>query len=318
MSERRIFYLSNDIDVPCGGVKVMYRHVDILNASGIPSFIVHKKRNFRCQWFKNQTPVVSWADMAMTSRDYLVVSEAHFASMSASLKGVPKVIFNQNCYYTFLQGYSLCPSEQVNYYDDRGIAAFLTVSKDSKNYLRYVFPDIPIMQVRNAIDRHIFSYSEQKREQVAFMTRKNIKDALQVINILKARRALGDFDIVPIENCNESEVARILKDSLFFLSFGYPEGFSLPPAEAMACGCVVVGYHGMAGREFMLPEFTYPIEVCAIQEYAQTVEEVLRLSQVDRALLDNKRRQASEYILKQYACARQERELVTFWKSLLM
>src|SRR3546814_3802603 len=31
----------------------------------------------------------------------------------------------------------------------------------------------------------------------------------------------------------EAESARILRESLLFLSFGYPEGFSLPPAEAM-------------------------------------------------------------------------------------
>ena len=30
--------------------------------------------------------------------------------------------------------------------------------------------------------------------------------------------------------------------SILFLSFGYPEGFGLPVAEAMSCGCAVIGY----------------------------------------------------------------------------
>ena len=53
---------------------------------------------------------------------------------------------------------------------------------------------------------------------------------------------LADFEIVPFINISQNEVIRILKDSLIFLSFGYPEGFGLPAAEAMACGCVTIGF----------------------------------------------------------------------------
>ena len=50
-----------------------------------------------------------------------------------------------------------------------------------------------------------------------------------------------------------SEVAKALREALLFLSCGHPEGFGLPLAEAIACGCLVVGYHGLAGRDFALP-----------------------------------------------------------------
>ena len=33
------------------------------------------------------------------------------------------------------------------------------------------------------------------------------------------------------------------------LSFGHPEGFGLPLAEAAACGCALIGYTGLGGRE---------------------------------------------------------------------
>ena len=39
------------------------------------------------------------------------------------------------------------------------------------------------------------------------------------------------------------------KESMLFFSFGHPEGFGLPVAEALACGCAVVGYTGLGGRE---------------------------------------------------------------------
>ena len=36
-----------------------------------------------------------------------------------------------------------------------------------------------------------------------------------------------------------------------FLSFGHPEGFGLPLAEAGACGCALIGYSGLGGREII-------------------------------------------------------------------
>ena len=40
-----------------------------------------------------------------------------------------------------------------------------------------------------------------------------------------------------------------MSESLVFLSFGHPEGFGLPVAEAIASGCAVIGYSGLGGRE---------------------------------------------------------------------
>jgi glycosyltransferase involved in cell wall biosynthesis len=43
-----------------------------------------------------------------------------------------------------------------------------------------------------------------------------------------------------------------LKESLLFLSFVNGEGLGLLAVEAMSCGCVVVGYDGMGGKEFFV------------------------------------------------------------------
>ena len=58
------------------------------------------------------------------------------------------------------------------------------------------------------------------------------------------------------------EVAGALQD-LDILSCGHPEGFGLPLAEAIACGCLVVGYHGLAGRDFAIPHMkVVEFEIC--------------------------------------------------------
>ena len=148
------------------------------------------------------------------------------------------------------------------------------------------------------------------------MTRKNPQDVMQVINILKFRGMLDDFDIVPIENKSEAEVAQIMRDSLIFLSFSYAEGFSLPAAEAMACGSIVIGYHGMGGKEFFDPAFSYPIQNADIIAFAQAVEEVIKEYNNNPHIFEKKGQQASEYILKTYTTEKEKEDIRTFWNEI--
>ena len=59
-----------------------------------------------------------------------------------------------------------------------------------------------------------------------------------------------------VENVSQSELIVEYQKADIFVHLNHPEGFGLPPLEAMACGCVVVGYHGGGGQEFMLNEQT--------------------------------------------------------------
>ena len=248
----------------------------------------------------------------------MVIPEEIFAEVNEIVRGVKKVVFNQNCYYTFLNGYSLNKFDIVPTYQDEEVIATLVVSEDSRQYLSYAFPTLRVIRVHNAIDPTMFYYSNHKKPLISFMPRKNIEDVLQVINILKYRNALSDFEIVAIHDKPEREVARILRDSLIFLSFGYPEGFSLPAAEAMACGCVVIGYHGMGGREFFNSEFSYPIANGDIIAFAQAVERVIDLYENDKAALREKGQSASHYILENYSVERQEKDIIEFWNSIII
>ena len=148
------------------------------------------------------------------------------------------------------------------------------------------------------------------------MTRKNCEHALQVINLLKFRNALDDFDITIIENKTEQEVAEIMQESLIYLSFGYPEGFSLSIAEAMSCGCIVIGYHGNGGKELMNPKFTYPIEMGYIIDFAKTVEKVLKQYNDNPENILLKGKKASEFICKNYSPEIEEKEVVDIWRRI--
>ncbi len=88
---------------------------------------------------------------------------------------------------------------------------------------------------------------------VAYMPRKNKALAAQIMAICDARRDRSRLDLswVPLENLDQDGVAEALRGCHLFLATGFPEGCPLPPLEAMACGCLPVGFAGFGGWDYM-------------------------------------------------------------------
>ena len=66
---------------------------------------------------------------------------------------------------------------------------------------------------------------------------------------MKSKSWFKDWEIRAIHGLNQAKVVELLQMSTGFLAFGHPEGFGLPLAEAAACGCALIGYSGLGGRE---------------------------------------------------------------------
>ncbi len=245
MSLSRVLYYCPDHPSPSGGTKTLYRHVDLLRGMGIDAAILHNKPGFRCSWFVNTTPVVYTPDTGLDSDTDLLVLPEVLGPQTVALAGpVPKVIFNQNTHYTW-RGYSIPPVEPTPYTDPH-VRGSLVLTEYDEKVLRWAFPKHPVFVVPHGIDPVLFPLGESKRKQIAYMPRKHPEEARQVLGWLWARGALKGWEVVAIDGLSEADTSQVLQESLVFMAFGYPEGGTLPPFEAMATGCVVVGYGGHA------------------------------------------------------------------------
>jgi len=88
---------------------------------------------------------------------------------------------------------------------------------------------------------------------VAYMPRKNKALAAMVREIFHARAQSTGLraDWLEIKDLDQAGVAAALQRAHVFLATGFPEGCPLPPLEAMAAGCLPVGFSGFGGLDYL-------------------------------------------------------------------
>jgi hypothetical protein len=233
-----------------------------------------------------------------------------------SLPNEPRlVIFNQNAYKTFAAPGSVF-SWQRHARSGR-IEAILVVSEDNAEYTRYAFPGVRVERIRNSIDDATFYPGPMERaKRIAVMPRRRASDWNQVQGLLTLRGCLKNWDIVPIASKSEQETAEILRSCAIFLSFSEQEGFGMPPAEAMACGCYVIGFTGLAGREFFSPDICAVAKEGDVLGFAKEIERGVRHYEQDPAAIREAALTGAARIRRDYSPDIQLAELKRFYESL--
>jgi glycosyltransferase involved in cell wall biosynthesis len=251
--------LHPDLERPIGGVKQMHRFAEALMACGREATVIQDQAGFHPGWFDSSVCTVAVAEWRQRTdlapeRDVVVLPETFLTVLDRYRPGLPKIIFNQNGAYTFgtdPSQLSQSPAEVLRLYRHPELLHVLCVSKHDEQLLAEGLALGParVSRLVNAIEPELFRPGGPKRRQIAYMPRKNGRDAAIVAALLQAQPWWPGWQLVPIHKQPQAEVARILQESLVFLAFGHPEGFGLPLAEALACGCALVGYSGLGGRE---------------------------------------------------------------------
>lgn len=347
ISKRNIYFVCPDEKKNSGGVKQIYRQVDILNKNGYHASVLHGKKGFKANWFAHSThiiyrpylhyylksqkkqnqkkkpaafffkilgDVIRFFSPKIEKNALLVFPEIYGPNVHLIERQVEKIIFNQNCYYTFNQ----FPDQTLlsgSIYDH--IKHCIVVSEDSQNYMQTAFPHLSVHRIKLGINHEVFHYTSQKKLQVAYMPRKRSSEVKQIITILKNRKKITGWELIAIDGVKEKQVAEILKNSSIFLSFNHIEGFGLPPAEAMSCGNIVIGYPGNAGKEYFKPEFSFPIEENNIIDYVLKIEEVCLKLEKNPKWLEEIGQKAAEYVNENYSMNHEEKSILEVWTKIL-
>lgn len=237
---------------PTGGMAVLHQIAGYLHGAGVPVVLVPRDEDFWRPETSCDVPVTLWADLELNREDLWLVPEGWVNALTPGLQaGARCVVYVQNWAYLF----SALP-EGVTW--DRLPVSFIAVSEPVEWFMRQSL-GVKSPVLRPGIDLTRFCPPQEPLApspvRIAYMPRKNKALAAQIKAMFQSRSVrnpdLPSVEWVPIEGQSQQGVAELLRGSHIFLAAGYPEGCPLPPLEAMASGCVVVGYAGLGGFDYM-------------------------------------------------------------------
>jgi glycosyltransferase involved in cell wall biosynthesis len=251
-----------DVAHPLGGVKQIHRLAECIQRSGRQATLIQDSEAFHPGWFKSDLPTISVSEWVKrrdsgdldSGTDVVIVPETFVNVVFGYAGKLPVVIFNQNGSYSFgpiTTHQYWNPDSVLGVYHDQRILHVLCVSRSDQDLLINGFGLKPesVSCIRNGLEVDLCQPQGDKLRRIAVMPRKNERDVAVVRALLQQKPWMGQWEWVEIAGQSHYGVIEQLQTCAMFLSFGHPEGFGLPVAEAMACGCAVVGYSGLGGRE---------------------------------------------------------------------
>lgn len=257
MGMRTYFFLP-PVRQAAGGVTVIRRMAAFLAASGREVFLVPRDMaDAGPGWSPSEAwvdaPEADWGQLALNPEDLWVVPEGWVNALAPGFNaGARCLVYCQNWAYLL----SALP-EGVSW--RKLPVSFLAVSDPVARFVAATTDQEPQI-LRPGIDLDLFRAPEAKpslsgngKIRIAWMPRKNkalgkqIQETFQNLDETLAARCQW----VEIAGLSARGVAQALAEAHIFLVTGFPEGCPLPPLEAMACGCLPVGFMGFGGADYM-------------------------------------------------------------------
>jgi glycosyltransferase involved in cell wall biosynthesis len=300
-----VIYAVKEPESPGGGIRVQARHVELLREAGIDAALWFRDAGYRPPWFGTTAPVVGGDHLELTADDLLVVPELYLLPGVDPAPGVRKVIFNQNHFLTF---WSWRDSSGYPGWDPA--PEVWAVSRESTDVLARLHPELPVHLIPNPVDTELFRPGAARTRRIAWMPRRRPLEATVLERLLRNDSRAADVDLAVLAQLSESQVVEALGHTSVFVALGISEGFGLPVAEALAAGCLVVGYPAGGGEELFDAPGTWRIDDARPHLLADRALEL-----VDVPADDPVRDAAREWIRERYAPAVTSAALLTAVES---
>lgn len=272
----RILYFCPDFPQPSGGTKTLYRHVYRLRQLGYEAAIVHQRRGFTLTWHGYTVPALWLEDRPRFGvEDTLVFPEVMLDYIRQTRNfGGRRVVFALSWALDYAR---LRPGER---WQDFGISRVMAKSPVVKHFLEW-YMEIAVSLVDEFIDpARYFRQPGSKQPQIAYLTRKDDTGTWLQAVLNRKGGPLSTYQWLPLRNLEEDMYAHHLRDAAVYVTTTTQEAMNVSVLEAMACGCLVVGYSGVGGNAYMVGQGER--QNCILVEngnlplLGETLEQVLR------------------------------------------
>jgi len=268
---RVIFAVPFSPTVVTGGQKVVYSRAETLRRHGVEAIVWQPLG--KPAWFESTAPQTA-AVTDLGDDDLILVSEdvpRGFVRRSILGRGGRPILFCQNPYYCVLSR-SAEPAEPPIPW-----AGALVVGHRHVEMIRSVEGVDRVHPVDPSV-APLFFRSAPKSLRICASPKKLPNEFRMIMEIVRARAPdLRDVAVDVLENATETEVADTMGRAAIFLSLSHREAVPLTPLEAMAAGCVVVGFHGGGGLHYADPANGRWFGHDAVEDVAHALADTIRL-----------------------------------------
>ena len=184
-----------DTSNPTGGIKQLHRLAEALNELNREATLIQDEKDFHPGWFQSRVNTISEADWKKKTdlnpeRDIVIMPETYNGEFLSFAPKLQKIIFNQNTAYSFGKPDAKTmhrPAGLIELYRHPSIRHILCVSEHDRELLSEGFKagDDRVSIIKNAIETEHFRPGKIKKRQLCYFTRKNAKDSIIVLELLK-------------------------------------------------------------------------------------------------------------------------------------
>lgn len=215
---------------------------------GFVASIVHEKKGFKLTSHGYEVPVVWMEDRPELGADDILVFPEGIPSYMKQTRHFTntRVVIALSWAYVYLH---LPKGEN---WKDYGISRAITPTPFIKAFLEWSM-GIDVTLIGDYVDLTRFTYRPgKKKSKIAYMTRKSKIGEILCSIFRKKNELLSAYEWISMENFVEEEYAQHLVESRIYLATSSEEGRNISVLEAMASGCVVVGFSGLGGSDYMV------------------------------------------------------------------
>ena len=329
MASRHIYFALPENQTPTGGVNVAFVFTEILEAHGNAASVHFETRDYvyeftDCNVRSTYSPNTAGLSQGIRDRlrsprtiqqlrekmqapginryavprpeDLIVIPEYIYHVWLRRFPNLPHVILAQDVYSSITGVFDPIANGLPVPDTLRGI---ISTSRASAETVDTFFAGrhwtVPLF-----LEAADFRFHARKKKQIAILPRKRRHEVASLMALIRHDPRFAGYEIVVIEKVTPAALLQMMADALIFLSFSKREGFGLPPAEAMAMGCLTIGYTGIGGREYFDPDYAFPVPDDDIVALFRTLVDVVQEYDRDPTRLDAMRAAASQAILSTY------------------
>jgi len=309
----RIFYFCPDLETKSGGVRRLYRHVEILVRNGFQAAILHVKKDF----ILSDQPIVPIEYLenpgTLKKNDIVVIPEGHPGAM-LKLRDLPirRFVIALSWSYVF----STLPDRMD--WRDFNIERVLVVCPVIGEMISWSM-GLPTHSIDFAINTDFYHYRPEIKSRKIVYIQNKARDIDAFCRLLAARNSdyVNKFEWTALKDLSQADYAAQIRESSVFLNLSTAEGLLNSCFEAISAGCIIAGFNSVGGQDMLVGEGILQNSILA--QNGDYVSLAYRIEPLLKDLLKNNRQPWEQIIqngisrVAHHTPAAEEKSLIDFW-----